>query len=127
MNTLAPHTSLKQPLTEVLVQTTQQLKQAGLQVEQTFDLHVARLAHTNCLCPHHGTDQCSCQMVVLLVRCEGEDPLTLILHGSDEATNLSVIDPYQRHSSQGVEEIVQKALMSENLKPVEFKYGSTNR
>ena len=87
MNALSPYLTHTQPLDDVLAKVIQQLTGVGLQIEQTFDLQVARLSHIGCQCPHHGTDQCNCQLVVLLVRCEGKDPVTLIFHGSDSQTN----------------------------------------
>ena len=37
----------------------------GFRVERSFDLRSA--LHSDCPCPHHGTAQCACQYVVLLV------------------------------------------------------------
>lgn len=67
-----------------------QLLKAGLRSVQTFDLHTARAALHDCDCPHHGTDQCDCQMVVLLVYGKMDEPATLILHGNDGTTWLSI-------------------------------------
>ena len=68
----------------------QQLLSAGLRSVQTFDLHSARAASHDCECPHHGTDQCDCQMVVLLVYGKVQEPATLILHGNNGMTWLSI-------------------------------------
>ncbi len=59
---------------------------AGFWVFQSFDLQSTRALHEGCACPHHGTAQCTCQMVVLLVYHAEGDPLTLILDGRDEQT-----------------------------------------
>ena len=67
-----------------------QLLKAGLRSVQTFDLHTARAALHDCDCPHHGTDQCDCQMVVLMVYGKTEEPATLMLHGNDGTTWLSI-------------------------------------
>jgi len=64
-----------------------QLAQAGLRAVQTFDLQSARHALSECPCPHHGTAECDCQMVVLLVYGKAEEPLTLILHGNQGITD----------------------------------------
>jgi hypothetical protein len=69
---------------------SQQLLKAGLRGVQTFDLHGARAALNDCDCPHHGTDQCDCQMVILLVYGSTAEPVTLILHGNDGQTWLSI-------------------------------------
>jgi len=66
-----------------------QLARAGLRAVQTFDLQSARHALSDCPCPHHGTAECDCQMVVLLVYGEAEEPLTLILHGHQNITWVS--------------------------------------
>lgn len=33
----------------------------------SFDLPSVLTTPTGCICPHHGTDPCDCQMVVMLV------------------------------------------------------------
>jgi hypothetical protein len=72
---------------------------AGLQVTPSFDLRMARAAHTECSCPHHGTADCDCQMVVLLVYGTGASPATLVAHGRDGHTYLSLAStPGQRPS-----------------------------
>ena len=115
MNALTPYSSLAQPISEVLRKTMQKLRDVGLQVDQTFDLQVARSHHSGCLCPSHGTDLCSCQMVVLLVHCEGKGPVTLILHGSDGQTNLSIIDPSGEQQNIGLSAMVRGALAPQDI------------
>ncbi len=118
MSALIPYLTLTQPISEMLAWTTQQLNGIGLQVEQTFDLRVARLLHAGCPCPHHGTDKCSCQMVVLLVRCEGNDPITLILHGNDDQTSLSVINLSGKRSNFDLDAAVRRALTHQDIETV---------
>ncbi|HSG14722.1 MAG TPA: hypothetical protein VLE70_00190 [Anaerolineae bacterium] len=78
---------------------TETLASADLQVATSFDLRTARAAHTECACPHHGTAACDCQMVVLLVYGRDAGPATLVLHGRDGRTYLSLADtPGQRPS-----------------------------
>jgi hypothetical protein len=77
---------------------TQRLKDKGLQVIRSFDLQVARAAHVDCTCPHHGTAQCDCQMIVLLVYGQGVQPLTLVAHGHEGKTHFAMVDsPEQEH------------------------------
>ena len=59
---------------------------------QTFDLHNTAHALEDCPCPHHTTSECDCQMVVLLVYGEAVQPATLILHGNNGNTWVSVPD-----------------------------------
>jgi hypothetical protein len=86
----------------------QKLSLAGLRALQTFDLHTARGALEDCPCPHHGTEQCDCQMVVLLVYGSASEPVTLILHGNDGQTWISLADgPGQRADARTVSAIQQ--------------------
>lgn len=86
----------------------QRLGHSGFQVMRSFDLKVARAAHVGCTCPHHGTDQCDCQMVVLLVYGQDETPVTLVIHGHDDQTQITLVDtPEQRPSPQLVNLIRQ--------------------
>lgn len=59
---------------------------------QTFDLHAACHVLEDCPCPNHGTDECDCQMVMLLVFGGTKDPATLILHGHNRQTWLSICE-----------------------------------
>jgi len=89
-------------------QSVQQLDLAGLLVVRSFDLKVARAAHVNCRCPHHGTDQCDCQLVVLLVYGQDKTPVTLVVHGHDGQTQISLVEaPEQPPAQDLVNSIVQ--------------------
>ena len=101
---VSPFLSVDQSCDEVLHRAKGQLSQAGLRAMQTFDLHAARIGLQNCPCPNHGTDECDCQMVVVLVYQKYGDvsppldtsPVTLILHGNHGQTWLSLAeDPHQ--------------------------------
>jgi len=72
--------------------TIEILSKIGMQVVPSFDLQVARASQTNCTCPHHGSAQCSCQMVVLLIYQDGKPPVTLVLHGYDGRTEISLVE-----------------------------------
>jgi hypothetical protein len=97
MNTLSPFLFTPASCDQALQLTKKQLSEAGLRLVQTFDLHTARLGLHGCTCPNHGTEECDCQMIVLLVYGEGAEPVTLILHGNDGQTWISVTDnPLQR-------------------------------
>jgi hypothetical protein len=76
------------------------LNKASLQVVQSFDLQVAKAAHTHCSCPHHGSDKCDCQMIMLLVYDRDGQPATLVAHGQDGKTHLGMINNSNpRHSA----------------------------
>lgn len=92
-------------------QAVQRLELAGLQVMRSFDLKVARAAHVDCTCPHHGTEQCDCQMVVLLVYGQEGAPATLVVHGHDGQTQIALVDtPEQRPAPQLVNAILSAIL-----------------
>ena len=119
MSALIPYMTFTQPLNEVLAWATQQLNASGLDVEQTFDLQVARLSHSGCPCPNHGTDKCSCQMIVLLVRNKkGSDPHTLILHGNDGQTNLSLINLTGKRSNLTLDATIRGALIPQDVEVI---------
>lgn len=98
---ISPFLSINRPCGDALRWTKRHLSRAGLRVMQTFDLHAARAGLHDCPCPNHGTEDCDCQMVVLLVYGKTEQPATLFLHGNDGQTWLSIADePRQRVDSK---------------------------
>ena len=92
MTTLSPFLSIDSSCDQALQMTKTQLSEAGLSAVQTFNLNTARLGLHNCCCPNHGTEACDCQMVVLLVYGEVPEPATLILHGNNGQTWMSIAD-----------------------------------
>lgn len=102
---------------EATTQTVQLLSGAGLQVVRSFDLRSARMAHAECTCPHHGTAQCTCQFVVLLVYGQGGAPVTLVAHGHDEQTWLSVVDSPQQPADMKLATQIAQALSPANSVP----------
>ena len=106
MNMLPSFLTLNCSCNEALQWTSQNLTRNGLRVMQTFDLHTARHALEDCPCPNHGTSECDCQMLVLLVYGEASEPVTLILHGNDGKTWFSIVN----NSSQGAEASVRSAI-----------------
>ena len=110
MNMLSPFLTLNCSCDEALQWSSQNLMQNGLRVMQTFDLHTARHALEGCPCPHHGTSECDCQMLVLLVYGEAVEPATLILHGNNGQAWLSIVKtPNQKTNTETVTAI-QNAL-----------------
>lgn len=125
MSALLPFLALDQKCEQVQVSVNQQLANAGFHVVQTFDLQVARLAHPDCSCPHHGTDDCNCQLVVLLIYPKKGDPVTLVIHGQDGRTWLSLANPTGQRSNQHLEMLVRRVLtprMPHALLPTEAVY-----
>lgn len=102
--------SIYHPCDEALQWVRAQLLQADLRPIQTFNLHTARLAMHDCSCPNHGTDECDCQMVVLLVYGRTADPATLILHGNDGKTWVSIATDTQQRANAKLIHSIQQAL-----------------
>lgn len=110
MSALIPFLTLDQPCQTTKDWVEQQLANAGFRVVQTFDLHVARLAHPDCTCPNHGTEDCNCQMVVLLIYHNKSAPATVVIHGQEGKSWLSLAAPEGKRVSQRFETAIQRAL-----------------
>ena len=90
---------------------TTALIRCGLHVVRSFDLRSARTPHVNCDCPHHGTAQCTCQFVVLLVYGEAAAPLVLTLHSHDDRTSAQIVRDAANAPDPHLAEQVMAALM----------------
>jgi hypothetical protein len=112
MNALSPFLSVPSSCDQALQLTKQQLSRAGLHSVQTFDLHAARLGLHGCACPNHGTEECDCQMIVLLVYGEGVEPATLILHGNNGQTWISFPDNPLQSADKKIMLSIRQALES---------------
>lgn len=120
MSALIPFLALDQTCEQVQTWVNQQLTSAGFRVVQTFDLQVARLAHPNCSCPHHGTEDCDCQMIVLLIYQKKDDPVTLVIHGQDRNTWLSLTNPPLQHPDRLFESAIRRVLMPRQVDAPSF-------
>jgi len=99
------------------------LEQQGYKIQRSFDLHSA-VGHPlrGCPCPHHGTDDCTCQYVVLLAypgnnRVLGEPPHVLTAHGYGELTRITLrhdetVDPNEEFTL--VSALVQAVMLLRN-------------
>lgn len=111
MSALIPFLALDQTCEQVQAWVNEKLTGAGFRVVQTFDLHVARLAHPDRLCPHHETDDCNCQMAVLLVYGNQGGPATLVIHGQDRKAWLSLAVPVGGYGNQHLEAVIRRTLV----------------
>ena len=102
---------------EATTLAVQLLSSVGLQVVRSFDLRSARMAHAECTCPHHGTAQCTCQFVVLLVYGRSGTPVTLVVHGHDEQTGLSLVDTPQQPADMRLAAEIAQALSPASFVP----------
>ena len=100
---------------QAVEQVTRRLTANGLQVVRSFDLQTARSTHTNCTCPNHGTAECDCQMVVLLVYDKQGEPLTLMAHSQDGNTYFELVDTPQQRPQGMIKAAVLQALALESF------------
>lgn len=77
---------------------TAALGRQGLRVIRSFDLRSVLAAHAEhaassgeCDCPYHGTAQCTCQFVVLLVYGGAGPPVAVTAHGRDGRARLRLV------------------------------------
>jgi hypothetical protein len=71
------------------------LERRGYRVVRSFDLQSAlKYQVEHCPCPHHGTDQCTCQYVVLLAYPPATNgrgaPRVLTAHSYDQTTQVAL-------------------------------------
>ena len=119
MSILSPFLIVEQNCEQALRSVRETLTGAGFHAVQTFDLQIARQAHLECQCPNHGTASCNCQLVILLVYGKQEDPATLILHGEESTTGISLANPASDQVTQNLGGIIRRTLISKmNRMPV---------
>ena len=102
--------SVDQPCDNTLQWAKEQLSQSNLRAVQTFDLRSARIGLHDCSCLNHETDECDCQMVVLLVYGKSAEPITLILHSNDGKTWFSLSDNPHEPLDISLQKEIKKAL-----------------
>jgi hypothetical protein len=107
-----------QPCNEAIAWVVSQVSGVGLQVMRTFDLQAAHHDSGDCPCPHHGTDQCDCQMVVLLVYSEEYQPISLVAHSHDGKTWFSLVDTPQQRADPHLEKALRQTLTSSDVSPL---------
>lgn len=113
MTNMPPFITVNKPCSESVAWAMHRLEQAGFQTVQTFDLQAALISHLHCACPHHGTSQCNCQMVVLLVYQGSNPPATMVVHGSDEKSWFYLVNSAQQSIGHDLEKHIQDALYLE--------------
>jgi hypothetical protein len=104
--------SLQLPCNEALERLTEALTGVGFQVERSFDLQSARSSMRvpeACPCPDHGTVNCSCQYVVLIINRHEAAPLSVVAHGQENRTHLSLDSSA---AAAGIDELVHDLIVS---------------
>ena len=86
---------------EAAARVTEVMQGSSLRVMTSFDSQLTRIPMTPSACPHHGTAACDCQIVILLVYDQDGQPATLLAHGQDGETWISlVVAPGQRSQAR---------------------------
>ncbi|MFA5788225.1 MAG: hypothetical protein WDA71_14775 [Actinomycetota bacterium] len=80
------------PSENAVRELTEALKRRGLCVVRSFDLRLAMASSGPFECPHHGTTDCECQLVVLLVYGSSIDPITVTVHSNGPSTSVELIE-----------------------------------
>lgn len=107
---LAPLLKLNCLGDEALSRVKDMLDETGLQVLVSFDSHHVRESAAPAACPHHGASNCDCQVVILLVYNEDGQPATLMAHGQDGETWISLVTAPGQGPTVPLERKIAKAL-----------------
>lgn len=105
-----PFLILDQPCDIAIEGVIRQIGLTGLRVMRTFDFQVACHTEAKCPCPNHGTEQCDCQMVVLLVYGGNKQPVSIVAHGHNRQTWFSLVDTPQQRADPRLEAAIRLAL-----------------
>jgi hypothetical protein len=113
---ISPFLSVRCSWAETLQWINQRLVTANLRPRQTFDLHGARVGSHGFVCPTHGTNECDCQMAVILVYDGAIEPVTLILYGNNGQAWLSIAEDANQKPDARLIDTIQKALQGKTTK-----------
>lgn len=111
MMSTAPFLILEQPYERALAWVIKQLSDLGLRVLVTFDLQAARHIHTDCTCPHHGTEACDCRLNVVLIYGKSPGPVSLLAHGYEGKTWFSLVDTPEQPIDPRLGAMIRKTLI----------------
>src|SRR5665648_218851 len=110
MSINSPLLVIEMPDEEAIRWAVNLLEKAGLRVIRTFDLREARLPHSNCPCPHHGTEACDCQMIVLLIYKGEQAPASILVHTFQETSWFYLINTPEHPIDRLLEMLIKKIL-----------------
>jgi hypothetical protein len=110
MSTTTPFLFVNKPPDDAVLWALQRLEITGLQAIRTFDLQTARFEHFDCTCPYHSTEQCNCQMVVILIYKEKRAPVTMVIHGYDQSSWFYLVDTPQQPLESYLQTYIQDVL-----------------
>ena len=95
---------------EVVSRVIHILNESGMQVLVSFDSHHVRASTSPAACPHHGTAGCDCHVAILLVYDKEKKPATLLAHGQDGETWISLVSTLGQRPSAQLESKIARAL-----------------
>jgi hypothetical protein len=107
---MTPLLKLNESVGKVVTGVKAALEDAALRVMVSFDSSLTRIAVTPTFCPHHGTNACDCQVVILLVYGHDGQPATLLAHGQDGETWISLVNTPEQRAGECLEEEIKEAL-----------------
>ncbi|MGE5250127.1 MAG: hypothetical protein ACM3QS_07905 [Bacteroidota bacterium] len=110
MNTLPSFMCVPRPTDQTLDWLTRSLAREGMRVLRTFDLRLNTGLALDCPCAHHGTEECDCQMTVVLVYGKASHPVSLVLHSSDGKTWLSLVNNAHQRADPSLLMSIEQAL-----------------
>jgi copper chaperone len=79
---------------EAVAAVIEALAYRGYRVVRSFDLTEAAAAHPGCVCPHHGTELCTCRYLTLTaypLESDRGSTLVLAMHSHDKRTLVSLL------------------------------------
>lgn len=109
---MIPLLTLYQDCEQATDQIVARLRRSGLRVLCSFDLRQTSGIPEACDCPHHDTAVCDCQMIVLLVYAESVPPATLVAHGHNGQTWISLVDSPEQRPLPDLAQHITTALQS---------------
>jgi hypothetical protein len=110
MSYAPPFVTIAKPGEEASRWAIKILSKSGLRAVRTFDLKEARMAHSDCPCPQHGTDACSCQMAVVLVYEAEKTPVSILVHSFQETSWFYLVDTPGQPLNQKLKTMIKESL-----------------
>ncbi len=101
---------LSQDCQIITTRIIREVEKAGMQTLRSFDLDAVRATGKGFCCPVHGTNSCTCHLVILLILTRQRGCLTIILEGSDQQTSV-YLDSGQGVSEEHVDPSLTAALV----------------
>ena len=89
---------------------TNALEKAGLWVVQSFNMKISLGLQENCCCSTLYANECTCELVVLLVYPKIGNPATLVLDGREGKTFIFVTDETESQYSTPLIKIIESAI-----------------